>query len=87
MNEESRSYLARPPTQPTAVGLFSWGHGVYHARIMAWLVNCCIATPSTQAADNTTTILGETSEPQPDGVLIIEPAAFVQQLQERRATS
>src|SRR5262252_9883760 len=31
--------------------------------------------PCTLTADNTTTILGETSEPQPDGVLIIEPAA------------
>ena len=53
----------------------SWGHGVYHARVMAWLVSYCIATPGTQTADNTTTILGELSEPQPDGVLIVEPAA------------
>jgi Uma2 family endonuclease len=53
----------------------SWGHGLHHALVMAWLVNYTIATPGTQAGDNTTTILGETSEPQPDGVLIIEPAA------------
>jgi Uma2 family endonuclease len=51
------------------------GHGVYHALIMAWLGNYWIATPGTQAADNVTTILGELSEPQPDGVLIIEPAS------------
>ena len=53
----------------------SRGHGVYHALVMAWLGNYWIATPGTLTADNTTTILGELSEPQPDGVLIIEPAA------------
>jgi Uma2 family endonuclease len=53
----------------------SWGHGVYHALVMVWLGNYCIATPGTLTADNTTTILGEASEPQPDGVLIIEPTA------------
>jgi Uma2 family endonuclease len=53
----------------------SRGHGLYHALVMAWLVNYGIATPGTLTADNITTILGETSEPQPDGVLIIEPAA------------
>ena len=53
----------------------SRGHGVYHALAIAWLGNYCIATPGTLTADNTTTILGERSEPQPDGVLIIEPAA------------
>src|ERR687886_410994 len=52
----------------------SRGHGVYHALVMGWLVNYCIATPGTLTADNTTTILGELSEPQPDGVLLIEPA-------------
>src|SRR5262249_22118578 len=34
-----------------------------------------VANRGTQAADNTTTILAEFSELQPDGVLIIEPAA------------
>jgi Uma2 family endonuclease len=53
----------------------SRGHGVYHALVMGWLVHYCIATPGTLTADNTTTILGERSEPQPDGVLIIEPVA------------
>jgi Uma2 family endonuclease len=53
----------------------SRGHGVYHALVMAWLGNYWIATPGTLTADNITTILGERSEPQPDGVLIIEPAA------------
>ena len=51
------------------------GHGFYHALVMGWLVNYGIATPGTKAGDNMTTILGETSEPQPDGALIIDPAA------------
>ena len=42
---------------------------------MTWLGQYWIATPGTLTADNTTTILGELSEPQPDGVLIIEPTA------------
>src|SRR5262245_49076812 len=53
----------------------SRGHGLYHALVMTWLGNYGIATPGTLTADNITTILGELSEPQPDGVLIIEPAA------------
>jgi Uma2 family endonuclease len=52
----------------------SRGHGVYHALVMGWLGNYGIATPGPLTADNTTTMLGERSEPQPDGVLIIEPA-------------
>jgi len=50
------------------------GHGLYHALVMAWLGNYWIATPGTQALDSATTILGEMSEPQPDGALVIEPA-------------
>jgi Uma2 family endonuclease len=57
---------------PSPLGL---GHGVHHALVMAWLGNYWIATPGTQALDNVTVILGERSEPQPDGVLIVEPAA------------
>src|SRR6266487_3455839 len=51
------------------------GHGFYHALVMGWLVNYWIATPGTKSGDNMTTILGETSEPQPDGALIIDPAS------------
>jgi len=50
-------------------------HGFYHALVMAWLVHYWIATPSTKAGDNMTTILGAASEPQPDGALLIDPAA------------
>ncbi len=53
----------------------SLGHGFHHALVMAWLVNYWIATPGTKAGDNMTTILGETSEPQPDGALIIDSAS------------
>ena len=49
-------------------------HGEYHALVMGWLTQYWIATPGTRVRDNATTILGSTSEPQPDGVLIIDPA-------------
>lgn len=52
----------------------SRGHGVHHALVMTWLGNYAIATPGTLTCDNATTILSDTSEPQPDGALIIEPA-------------
>jgi len=53
----------------------SRGHGFHHTLVMAWLGNYGIATPGTKAGDNMTTILGETSELQPDGALIIDPAS------------
>jgi len=53
----------------------SRGHGCHHALVMAWLGNYWMATPGTKAGENLTTILGETSEPQPDGALIIDPAS------------
>src|SRR5215813_9694108 len=49
-------------------------HGVSHALVMGWLIHYSIATPGTQVWDNTTAILGDDSEPQPDAALIIEPA-------------
>jgi Uma2 family endonuclease len=49
-------------------------HGFHHALVMAWLGTYGIATPGTNAGDNMTAILGASSEPQPDGVLIIDPA-------------
>jgi Uma2 family endonuclease len=52
----------------------SSSHGFHHALVMTWLGNYWIATPGTKAGDNMTAILGETSEPQPDGALIIDPA-------------
>jgi len=52
----------------------SRGHGVYDALVMGWLTQYWVATPGTLTWDNATTILGEASEPQPDGALIVEPA-------------
>jgi Uma2 family endonuclease len=49
-------------------------HGRHHALVMGWLTNYWIATPGTETMDNTTAILGDDSEPQPDAALIIEPA-------------
>jgi Uma2 family endonuclease len=50
-------------------------HGSHHALVMGWLTNYWIATPGTETLDNTTAILGDESEPQPDAALIIEPAS------------
>jgi Uma2 family endonuclease len=48
-------------------------HGRHHALVMGWLTNYWIATSGTETLDNTTAILGDNSEPQPDAALIIEP--------------
>jgi Uma2 family endonuclease len=52
----------------------SAAHGFHHALVMAWLGTYGITTPCTNVGDNMTAILGESSEPQPDGALIIDPA-------------
>ncbi len=49
-------------------------HGESHALAMMWLGTYWVATPGTRVRDNATAILGGTSEPQPDGALIIDPA-------------
>jgi len=48
-------------------------HGRMHTRVMSWLANYEDATPGTEVYDNTTAILGEDSEPQPDAYLIVAP--------------
>jgi Uma2 family endonuclease len=48
-------------------------HGRMHVRVMHWLASYEDATPGTETYDNTTAILGEESEPQPDAYLIISP--------------
>ncbi len=48
-------------------------HGEYHALAMMWLGNYWVATPGTRVRDNATAILSDSSEPQPDGALIIDP--------------
>ena len=48
-------------------------HGRMHMRVTSWLASYEDATPGVEAYDNTTAILGEESEPQPDAYLIISP--------------
>ncbi len=47
-------------------------HGQYHALMVGWLTHYWGATPGVRAQDNATTILGDASEPQPDGALLID---------------
>ncbi len=51
----------------------SFRHGRPHIRVAQWAANYADATPGTDALDNTTTILGPESEPQPDVCLRIDP--------------
>jgi Uma2 family endonuclease len=46
-------------------------HGFTHADVMFWLGSYKSETPGIEALDNTTSILGKDSEPQPDDSLII----------------
>jgi len=48
-------------------------HGTCHTRLSLVLSHYQAATPGTEHADNTTVILGEESEPQPDSLLMILP--------------
>jgi Uma2 family endonuclease len=48
-------------------------HGRPHAQVMTWLGTYEEATPGVESLDNTTTIMGDKSEPQPDGCLLILP--------------
>ena len=47
-------------------------HGRSDARMSGWLFNYSLATPGTEVQNNTTTILGDENEPQPDSALLIE---------------
>lgn len=48
-------------------------HGRPHARVMSWLGSYQAETPGTDLLDNTSTILSDRSEPQPDACLLILP--------------
>ena len=43
-------------------------------RLIGWLYLYSAATPGTEVQNNTTTILGDRSEPQPDSALLILPS-------------
>src|SRR5262249_13094914 len=47
------------------------GHGRYGTRLIRWLGEYEEATPDTEVLDNATNILGDESEPEPDGCLFI----------------
>jgi Uma2 family endonuclease len=48
-------------------------HGRSDYTLSGWLFTYCVATPGTEGQNNTTAILGEKSEPQPDSALLILP--------------
>jgi Uma2 family endonuclease len=49
-------------------------HGTPQSHLMTWLGTYRSATPGTEAGDNTTARLDLDNEPQPDAMLLIEPA-------------
>jgi hypothetical protein len=55
---------------PVSVGQ----HGAPHADLMWWLGHYRVFTPGVRVADNSTVRLDLDNEPQPDGLLFIEPA-------------
>lgn len=48
-------------------------HGRMQAKLMGWLAYYEEETPGVELYDNTTVILGEESEPQPDAYLVVSP--------------
>jgi hypothetical protein len=48
-------------------------HGNPHAHLIGWLVAYAAGTPGVKVGDNCTLRLDDNNEPQPDGVLLIEP--------------
>jgi hypothetical protein len=49
-------------------------HGRPHAHLIGWLVAYEAATPGVMVADNSTVRLDMDNEPQPDAILLIDPA-------------
>ncbi len=49
-------------------------HGRPHAHLVGWLVQYESGTPGVETGDNSTTRLDLDNEPQPDAVLLIDPA-------------
>jgi hypothetical protein len=49
-------------------------HGEQHADLMTWLGVYRVHTPGVRVGDNSTVRLDLDNEPQPDGVLLIDPA-------------
>lgn len=83
-DEFERRYAAAPAVKkaelidgvvhvPAAVRLDR--HGNPHARLIGWLVTYETRTPGVLVGDNCTVRLDMENEPQPDGLLLIEPSA------------
>jgi Uma2 family endonuclease len=81
--EFERRYLAMPELKkaellegvvymPSPVRLRR--HGQPHARVLAWLIHYEAATSDVAAADNASTRLDLDNEPQPDAILLLDPA-------------
>jgi Uma2 family endonuclease len=51
----------------------SLNHGKHHSRLVRFLCTYADNTPGIEIGDNTTNVLSEESEPQPDAFLVIEP--------------
>ena len=49
-------------------------HGQPHALLIQWLANYRSATPGIMIADNSSTRLDLDNEPQPDAILLLDPA-------------
>jgi Uma2 family endonuclease len=49
-------------------------HGLQHAHLIVWLGTYAAATPGVQVSDNATDRLDLDNEPQPDALLLIDPA-------------
>lgn len=47
-------------------------HGEHHALVIGWLVFYAASTPCVRCRDNTTVILDDDNEPQPDAALVID---------------
>src|SRR5262245_19628836 len=48
-------------------------HGSPHAALMTWLGTYWALTPGTRAGDNSSIRFALKNEPQPDGLLMVEP--------------
>jgi Uma2 family endonuclease len=81
--EFERRYLAMPETKkaellegvvymPSRARLRR--HGEPHAHLLAWLTLYCGATAHVVVADNASTRLDLDNEPQPDAILLLDPA-------------
>lgn len=71
MPEDFKAELIRGVVYMPAA--LSRSHGRVHGLLMTWLFGYEHQTPGVEAYDNSTTIMGEDSEPQPDACLILHP--------------